>query len=241
MRLTQDAQVMPSMPRDSSMGAVVLVPMVIGGRGSRVSSSDTHREYITGGIGRARTDRDRGPGPGARRCVRPTSAGDRPHREHAHDDAHHRVVAQLQADLALAHELADEPRLPRRQARPRWCRPAWRTGLTSSGWPFSSNRRRSSCMGTYGRDLMKRRSCACVQRPPSSPFGAGAGPRASGAAGAVGAAGASGAVAGSAMSSSPPASPPGAASSRRPAGGGRPGGGMLIWATRRSGSPRVGG
>ena len=43
--------------------------------------------------------------------------------------------------------------------------------LTSSSPPSIANRRRSSCIGTYGRLLMKRRSCGAVQgEPRSAPF-----------------------------------------------------------------------
>jgi hypothetical protein len=51
-----------------------------------------------------------------------------------------------------------------RTGRPTQTRPSRvRTGWTSSAPPLMSKRRRSSCMGTYARDLMKRRSCAWVQ------------------------------------------------------------------------------
>ena len=48
--------------------------------------------------------------------------------------------------------------------------------MTSSSLPLIAKRRRSSCIGTYGRLLMKRRSCGAVQGEPlrigtSRPFG----------------------------------------------------------------------
>src|SRR3972149_2795544 len=62
---------------------------------------------------------------------------------------------------------------PSRTGRPTKTRPSGvstRTSSAASASPFSSKRRRSSCSGTYGRDLMKRRNCAAVAPCADSPL-----------------------------------------------------------------------
>ena len=93
-----------------------------------------------------------------------SAAGDRAHRVDADDDRGPRIERQLVADLAGLEQLTQQPAFAIRQADVDPAR-SRRTGVTSSSSPSMPKRRRSSCIGTYGRLLMNRRSCGAVHCP----------------------------------------------------------------------------
>ena len=84
--------------------------------------------------------------------------GHRAHRVHADDDRRAGVERELVADLAGQQQLAEELALARRQSDED-AAGIELDRLTSSSPPSIAKRRRSSCIGTYGRLLMNRRSC----------------------------------------------------------------------------------
>ena len=91
------------------------------------------------------------------------------HRVDADHDRRPRVERQLVADLAGPQQVAEERAFARREADVDPARIEL-DRVTSSSPPSMPKRRRSSCIGTYGRLLMKRRSWGAVHWPLRSGF-----------------------------------------------------------------------
>ena len=97
--------------------------------------------------------------PASVRCAGPAASGRRRRRSASAG----RATARSRSRRRAAARRGDGPRA---SGRPTYTRrgSSW-TGVTSSSPPSIANRRRSSCIGTYGRLLMNRRSCGAVHCP----------------------------------------------------------------------------
>ena len=110
MRLTQEAQVMPSTPTESSIGRGALTAPPSAMAGLLTYSPGVYQQASPAPpMVRARTE----PGCGRMRASGPPASWRR-----RHDHVHAGVVAELQADLAAIHQLGQEAALAGRQADP---------------------------------------------------------------------------------------------------------------------------